>query len=74
MDFYCSVQEVFQELKSWLDDSHMEKNKLTVYEELIQDNMLLDKFLLEFEDLASYQMKSDKALIHNMINKLNWQL
>ena len=71
MNFYYSVQEVFQKLKSQLNDSHMKENKLTAYEEFIQNNMLLNKFLLKFEDLVFYQMKSDKALIHDVINKFN---
>lgn len=74
MNFYHSVQKVFQKLKSCLDNSHIKKNKLTIYKEFTQDNMSLNEFLLEFEDLAFYQIKSDKALIHNVINKLNWQL
>ena len=72
MNFYCSVQKVFQKLKNWLNDPHMKKNKLTAYEELTQNNMSLNEFLLKFEDLAFYQMKFDKALIYDVINKLNW--
>lgn len=49
----------------------MKKNKFTAYKEFMQDNMSLNEFLLEFEDLVSYQMKSDKVLIYDIVNKLN---